>query len=120
MTQPIGQSPANQSDFYSQIPHMNHECTEDSLDTMLIKARTKTQIECSVGLTVEKNDVTYASIPAPKVWRRSSRKQTCSPPTIVLQPEQAQESSAPICEITALNIDEWTRDFLMLALLNEN
>ncbi len=99
----------------------NPSChSEDFFDTELIKARRKTQLEIeslSVGTS------TCLPIPAPKVWRRSSKKQACSTLTVdaaKLQLAHTEQCTSLIHEIDASNIDEWTRDFLRLVIVNES
>ena len=102
---------------------MTHEhLIEDARDTALIKARRMPHhaIECLPVVPDAASKL--VSIPAPKVWRRSERKQQCSPAAVdaaKLQSAHAEARTEPVREIAASNMDEWTRDFLVLVELNE-
>jgi hypothetical protein len=93
----------------------------DSLDEELIRARGM-PIEC-VLVAHNAGQQTCLSLPAPKVWHRSLKKQACFTPSddaTILHAANDRDCAAPIYEIPASDMDEWTRDFLMLAEVNEN
>jgi hypothetical protein len=125
MTQHVARLPPNQNN----PPCQNHNLSEsadiyagDSLDKVLIKARRRPHLKVeSVPVAPNPGQQSYLSVPEPKVWRRSLKKQAYCPPavdTLALQP--AQECTAPIHNIATSDIDDWTRDYLVLAGLNEN
>ena len=97
---------------------------EDARDTALIKARRMPHhaIECLPVVPDAGHPSKLVPIPAPKVWRRSERKQQYSPAAVdaaTLQSAHAEARTDPVREIAASIMDEWTRDFLVLVELNE-
>jgi hypothetical protein len=93
-----------------------HKHIEESFDEALIKTRRKNELEIeSSSAALNSGKPIWLPIPAPKIWRRSSKQPTCSfQDAAKMRPAHAQECTAPIDEIAVSKIDAWTRDFLML------
>jgi hypothetical protein len=116
-----------QSDSTSMILTGGSE-SEDSFEAKLIAAKC---IRCrsTANKDFEESDQaakcsTSSAIPAPKLWRRSSKKQQDAVFTSALQPEilepsEVHQDAVPCLLAESAEMDEWARSFFSLVGLNE-
>ena len=111
----------------------NHQAFDEKFDTELVKARRPPcNYNCTCGLA--HGDISAAIMPAPKIWRRKQLSSTqslipvkelltradsitemnpASTAIIEMNPASTADESTPI------DLDEWSRDFLLLVELND-
>mmetsp|Transcript_33837 Transcript_33837/g.70975 ORF Transcript_33837/g.70975 Transcript_33837/m.70975 type:complete len:106 (-) Transcript_33837:6-323(-) len=97
----------------------NHEVVDEEL----IKARRPPHAASSSSGLEPGENLSASSMPAPKVWKRTSRKQvpySVTPTEISTQgiPHDIIPIS-PTSESVTSDIDEWSKEFLFVVELNE-
>jgi hypothetical protein len=104
----------------------NDEVFDEAFDTELIKARRPPYLTSSPS-GLPSGEISTASMPAPKLWQRTSKKQV--PCTLSVLPTERSnrgdihDDCVPMGttgESPSTDTDEWSRDFLVLVELNEH
>uniref|UniRef100_A0A7S0MGC4 Uncharacterized protein n=1 Tax=Cryptomonas curvata TaxID=233186 RepID=A0A7S0MGC4_9CRYP len=98
----------------------NHE----AFDKESIKARRPSHADSSPRELVPGENLSASSLPAPKIWKRTSKKQVAYsviPTEISTRGNpNAIISISPASECVQPDMDEWSREFLFVVELNEH